>query len=140
MTYKNIDEFGDELAKVRMDSQLKWAEVDDAEVMTREEAFDDVKPSDGSARDEGIEITFSLASERTVSVWYRKPHNWSPMKDLVLLLHYWELDPGDIDRLTDDDRTFEVPMSYDDSEEAFRLDWQTIEQTVHTQQLEEDDA
>lgn len=135
----DLTEFGSELADVQADTQLEWAAVEEAEVMRREDAFSDVSPDDPDAADEGLRITYHLASGRTVEEWYEKPTEWDMMmNDLVLLLEYWQLDPGDIDQLNDEDEVYEVPVEHDDSVGNFRPDWQSVEQTIHTREKAEE--
>jgi hypothetical protein len=135
-----LNEFGQDLSDVQADTQLEWAAVENAAVMRREDAFTDVTPGDAGASDQGITVTYHLASGRTVEEWYEKPTEWDMVaNDLVLLLEYWELDPGDIDQLDADDEVFEVPVEHDDSVGNFRPDWQAIERTIHTRELDAED-
>lgn len=131
MTQKKIDEFGTELSDLRTDSKLNVARVVDVETAERKYGGD--YPQHDLV-DEGVVITYETASGRTFNKWHRKPDEWVEVFDLVLLLDYWDLHPGDIDRLSSDDYTFEVPLS-----EGTDIDWQSIERTVHTEQLEAGD-
>jgi len=136
----DLSEFGEELSAVRADSQLEWAAVQSGKILRREDAFSDITPEDPNALDEGLEIVFELASGRVIEEWFEKPTEWDMMSNnLVLLLEYWELDPGDIEQLNDEENVFEIPVEHDDSVGDFRPDWQAIEQTIHTRQLEEED-
>lgn len=136
-----LTEFGNDLSNVKADSQLEWAAVADASVMRRERAYSDVTPDEDGASDEGLRIRFNLASGRSIEEWYEKPTEWDIMSNnLVLLLEYWGLDPSEIEQLDDDEEeVFEVPVTHDDSVGNFVPDWQEIERTIHTRQLEEKD-
>lgn len=132
---KDIDDFADELAAIQTDSNLNWAGVRNATPVTRERYYDSVDPSDDDAHDYGLAIEFEAASGETFSEWYEKPPEWDHWKsDLVLLLLFWDIDPGDLDKLRDDEEVYEVPLNDDRS-----IDWQEIERSVHTKQLEEAD-
>ena len=136
MTQTKLSDFGDDLADIRMDGKLGWAGVKDAEPMTKEAYFEDVEPGDDDADVPGLSITFETASGREFSDWFPKPTEWDPvMSNLVLLLEFWEIHPGEIERLIDEGETFEIP--YD--AEADAPDWAEIERTIHTRQLEEAD-
>lgn len=144
MTSRQTDlgEFADELADVQADSQLKWAAVVDAEVMRRETAFKDVVYRDDNRHDEGVLLTFELASGQEFEQWYAKPPQWyESISDLVTLLKYWGVSPGDLDKLANDDDVYEVPVEFDHGEHHWQPDWQEIEKSLHTRQLEaQDDA
>lgn len=135
-----LSEFGEQLAHVQTDSQLNWAAVKDAEPMRRENARSDVEPGDSDAGDDGLLITFELASGRELDLWYRKPTEWDIVaENLVLLLEYWDLDPGDLDKLAGEEELHEIPVEHDESVGDFRPDWQRIVQTIQTRQLEAKD-
>lgn len=135
---KDLEEFGKRLANKQTDTQLKVATVKDAEPMIRESYYDRVTPNASGASDAGLKVTFETASGRTFNEWFEEPAKWDMvMSDLVLLLEYWDLHPGDIDRLGSDDHVFEVPVAYEKGNPT--IDWQSVEQTVNTSQLEERD-
>lgn len=136
----DIEEFGEDIASTRMDTKMEWAEVVGADPMTREEFDEDIGPGHADAKDEGLFIQFRMASGDLKDEWFRKPNEWDIIaSNLVLLLKFWELHPGDLDKLNSNDESFELPMRYESGEGQWQPDWRKIEQTVHTRSLEEDD-
>lgn len=138
----DIEEFAEELASTKTDTKMEWAAVASATPVPKEKYFDNVEPGDADARDRGLTITFETASGREINEWYKKPVEWDLLtSNLVLLLEFWGLDPGDVDRLNHDDVSFEVPLRFNQGRERWEPDWNEIERSVHTKRLEaqEDD-
>lgn len=132
----DLDEFGKELSNVKMDTKMEWAAVEDVEVSEKYEAMDAVDLNDPGGSDDGIQITYQMASGQRFVRWYAKPSDWNRIHDLVLLLDFWGVHPGEIERLEDDDETFEVPLKFVQATDEWKIDWQEIERTIHTRQLE----
>lgn len=133
----DIDDFADDLRNVKLDDQMQWAAVRSAEPMTREAFYESVDPSDDHASDEGLAVTFELASGDDFDCWWVKPDEWVLTDNLVLLLATWGLDPGDLSQLNGDDETWEVPVTW--THDGWQPDWERVEERLRAQRTEGND-